>query len=371
MAGCSGAVVPEVSKDELYESAVMAGDYLARHVNEDGSFVYEYDAGEDRDLGGYNILRHGGTTYSMAELYKVTRDPELLEAMTRAIQYLDAQIEMCVEGPIDARCVVERGAVKVGGNALAILAMVEFMEATETDQYLERAQQLARWIQSVQGEDGRFEVHKQNVVTGERLGFRSEYYPGEAIFALTRLHDLDGNEAWLDVAEANATYLIEVRDAGLDIDELIHDHWLLYGLNELYRERPEHRYLKHAERTAKAIVGAQRRAGDAANYPPIWEGSYYTPPRSTPTATRTEGLLAAHALMRDFGSMLMVREIEEAIWAGIGFQLRTQIQEANRVAVADFEQARGGFRVNLNGYQVRIDYVQHNLSALLGAWELL
>src|SRR5699024_1236113 len=92
---------------------------------------------------------------------------------------------------------------------------------------------------------------------GEKFDFTSHYYPGEAILALVRLYQIDKKEVWLDVAEKAANFLINIRDKNDTIDTIAHDHWLLYGLNDLYRERNKDMYLDHSFFIAEAIMKTQ------------------------------------------------------------------------------------------------------------------
>jgi hypothetical protein len=149
--------------------------------------------------------------------------------------------------------------------------------------------------------------------------------------------------------------------------ELTHDHWLLYALNELYRHRPELLYLDQAMRIAGAISMAQNRQPAFPDY----LGSYYNPPRSTPTATRSEGLLAAYRLARDFGLEREARSILETVRLNIGFQLATQVLPERALYLRDPERCLGGFTRSLTNFEIRIDYVQHNISALVALYRLL
>jgi len=221
--------------------------------------------------------------------------------------------------------------------------------------------ELGIWIQSAQGESGEFTVHTQSYPEGEVASSVSKYYPGEALLALTRIYALDPDEAWLDTAEAGAQYLINVRDGGLPDSELPHDHWLLYALNELYRYRPNPLYLNHALRLASAILQSQNR--DPVY--PDWLGSFYRPPRSAPTATRTEGLCAAYLLAQDSGHPREAEAILEGMWLGVAFQLQTQFRPESVMYLDNPRRSLGGFHRSLTNFEIRIDYVQHNISSLL------
>jgi hypothetical protein len=357
----------KVTRDELLTAAIKAGQYLTRSVDPDGKFVYIYRAKTDKVAKKYNIIRHAGTVYSMLELYEVTGDTELLKAAKRAIRYLLESVYPYPPEKGTAACVVEEGYAKLGGNALSAVALAKYMDITKDYQYMSILLELCRWIQSIQTENGEFSIHKQSYPGGEVVDFVSVYYPGEALLAMTRIHALDPEGPWLDIAEAAAHYLIKVRDGNLKDNELPHDHWLLYALNELYRQRPNPLYLNQALRIARAIMESQNRNPIYTD----WRGSFYVPPRSTSTATRIEGLYSAYLLAQDFCYPEETKTILEGIWLGIRFQLQTQFRPESVLYLNDPQRCLGGFHRSLTNFDIRIDYLQHNISSLLGLYRIL
>ena len=356
----------ETFPELLIQSAKSGGDYLKRSVHPDGSFVYIYRPKTDEASEAYNILRHAGSIYSMLELYQVTGDPELLQSSKRAIDYLIKSIKPCQIGSETLACVVEESNVKLGGNALSVVALAIYIGITNEREYMPTVLRLARWIQRSQKESGEFFPHKQSYPGGEASPFVSQYYPGEAILALMRIYELNGDESFLDSAERGAQYLINVRDKSLSDSELNHDHWLLYGLNELYRYKPNPLYLNHSMRITKAMIRSQNRD---PKYPD-WFGSYYRPPRSTPTATRSEGLYAAYQLAHDFGDPNEAEQILESLENGIRFQLQTQFRPESVLYLKKPQRALGGFHSSLTNFEIRNDYVQHNISSILGLYRI-
>ncbi len=359
-----------LSPELLLAAATSGGDYLARAVGADGRFIYSYRPKTDSERNRYNMLRHAGTVYSMLELYQVTGEDELLAAAERAIGHLKRKIEPCnagtaaAAGDAKAACVAEDGFVKLGGNALAIIALAKHAEVTGAGEHRDLIERLGRWILATQSDAGELTVHKLHLATGKLDDHVSQYYPGEAVLALLRGGPVLGEaaaERWGEAAAKAARWLIEVRDHKVLDSRLNHDHWLLYGLNELYRRRPEPLFLEHARRTTGAILGLQNRRP----LYPDWLGSYYNPPRSTPTATRSEGLAAAYLLERDHGDAAEAARLLEGLELGVRFQLQTQLAPESALYLPNPRRALGGFRRSLSHYEVRIDYVQHNLSALL------
>lgn len=361
--------VPHISftTEELLDSAVMAGDYLAKSVKESGEFTYEYDSLNDVESNNYNILRHSGTIYSMLQLYPIIDDKNILDQAEKAINYLLLQFSKPYTN--ESLVIVENNEIKLGGNALAIIALVEHAKATGKMDYIENMQDLAKYIMMSQKENGEF-ISKTTYSTGEKSDFISLYYPGEAILSLCRLYDIDQNETWLDVAEKGAKYLIELRK-DIPTESLVHDHWLVIALNELYRYRTNPIYFNHSLRISKSIMNMQRDGKNRIPEDPEWLGSYYTPPRSTPTAIRTEALIAAYHLSKDFGDMQNSSQLLNSIKLGIHFQLKTQFTLENVNEFPNPFRTLGGFHETFDNYVIRIDIVQHNLCAIIGLYQII
>lgn len=352
---------------EFLAASRMAARYLAGMVERSGEFTYRYDPVRDKDLKGYNILRHAGTLYSMLEYYEAVQDEMVLKSAHRALKYLLGQIQPIERGGVEMACVVEGGQVKLGGNGLGALAIAKYMEVTGDMEPLPVLQRLCEWMVRVQDSSGRFVVHKQEFPDGPVSDFRSSYYPGEAIFGLMRTFEIDGDSRWLEAADAAAKYLITVRDKGRRDSQLPHDHWLLYGLNELYEHTGDPLFENHAFRISGAIMNAQNRNMALQD----WDGGFGFRPRSTPAATRMEGLGAAYRLAIAAGMEETGKDILESLRSGNGFLLRTQIDPSLAMYLQNPPRSLGGVRKSLTDFEVRIDYVQHSLSSFLAMASIL
>jgi hypothetical protein len=350
------------------QAAELAGDYLRRSVDDDGRFIYLYKPDTDQAAKKYNILRHAGSIFAMLQVYELTREDQMLSAVERALIYLEKQVRGIELQGQRLDVIVEKNAFKIGGNALAVLALTQYVAVTGNHRKLALAQRLAALMPALQDDDGRFTIHKGTWPQGKATSFISGYYPGEAIFALMRLYSLDQDKRWLQCAQRNAHYLNTVRDVNVPIDKRLPDHWLLYGLNELHRVTPKASYLKHARLIAQSIRLPQHVTSSRAN----WVGGYDTPPRSTPTATRTEGLIAAYHLLRDFGGNAdELVAIRRSVQMGAQFDLRCQMKPAHAMYFADPARCLGGLSERLDKPDLRIDYAQHAISAWLGMARIL
>ncbi len=353
--------VQPVSAERLLRVARRAGDYLARSVSPKGRFAYSYLAKTDRVRTSYNMVRHAGTVYAMFELYQVTRDARLRAAGERALGFLRAAIVAYPKPGAPASALFGEGKLKLGGAALAAVALAKHAQVTGDERSKKTAQRLCRYIVASQDARGRF-VHSRNWPGGEEGSFRSEYYDGEALLALMRVYQLDRRTEWLRAAQRGARYLIDVRDRGVTSGTVVHDHWLLYALSELHRAAPSGAYVRHSMLIARGIAAKQKRQAEQPDH----VGTYWNGPRSTPVATRSEGLIAALAVARS-DSPGDVLPIERAIRLNIAFQLHTVVSAERALYLANPPRSLGGFTRSLTNFEIRIDYVQHNVSALL-AW---
>jgi hypothetical protein len=198
-------------------------------------------------------------------------------------------------------------------------------------------------------------------------GGESLYYPGEAALGLIDLYELDHSRQWLQAAAKGLSYLSKSRQGARDIPD---DHWALIATADLlpHYDRaasPASRdeLIQHASDICRAMLAEQVTTGDD----PRLVGGFTADGRTTPTATRLEGLLAALEFLPREDAELRKR-IEVAVKLGVEFLLRAQIKTGpfaggipgvvpGRTSVVVKAAARES--------EVRIDYVQHALCAWL------
>ena len=317
------------------EVARSGAEYLAGLMEPTGRFKYRFDADTGTSAGDYNLLRHCGTTWSILE---VTRNGggsgRTAAAAKRAVAYIyNDSLKFLPD--LDRACLAENGEVKLGGNGLGILALLAYADAAGDRFAHSVAAYLAAYIVSQQKIDGDF-VHKRELATAAEIPFESEYYTGEALFALVKLHTATSEWRWLDCA-ARTEFQLAKRDYGVAQQS----HWMLYALEELTRHRPVPEFISHAGRIARHIV----------DHP-----GYREHGRSTPIACRTEGLLA-YLRMMDRSTAVEEQELRAA--CGDAIRENLVLQLAYRRPDGGF--IRGGSDKRRN--EIRIDYVQHNISA--------
>ena len=365
-----------LSPDLLLQRTVWAADYLVSSVSPEGKIRYNFKVSEDRDSTSYNLLRHGGTTYSILQMYDRTRYEPYRLAAEAALKYLFNETRRDVrqgpKGPFGADqgesiWILSPGKKnKLGGAGLALVAIDKYVEATgDTDKYREYALGFGRFLVSSMKEDGEFIYFPSLEPGGPPTSLDgSAYYPGEAIYGLARLYSWDPNPLWLKTATDGADWLIDVRDQGKTAKRLANDHWLMLGLAWLYKYTGDEKYLNHSMALVDAVDYQYEKNKPA--WAEFWDfqGGYYDPPRSTPAATRGEGL----------GAVLQTCAIAKRDCKHVRFLLNETVRHEHLSQydpVTNYWMKRparsfGGWNGGLIDTDVRNDFVQHNMSSSLG-----
>jgi hypothetical protein len=352
-----------------------AARYLIHSCNATGQFNYRINTDPSvRVRPKYNILRHAGTIYSLC-LYE-DRYPTALTRSTiaRAVGFMQRNAIGGVGSHTNMLAVWSRPDInlgddplqaKLGGTGLGLVALTSALRLGVVDVDMEQLRQMAEFIRFMQVENGRF-ISKYIPSEGGRLDlWASLYYPGEAALGLVMLYELDPDPRWLDSAMQALLFLAADRE---DDQELPPDHWTLLATHRLLRlprvweKKRKYQILeKHAAELCQSITGTRRPNTS-------WVG-FTGDGRTCPSATRLEGLIAALPLLKD---PLLRARTQHAVEEGIEFILRTQHHIGRCAggwprAAEKLPESHSGYTSSFNrrATEVRIDYVQHAMSALL------
>lgn len=357
--------IPELTYQSVYQVIIDGADYLARRQSQSGRFMYDFDPIRNHPLGGYNALRHAGTTFALFQVYGLTGESRFLEAGDRALNYLD-RLSTTKDG---LRFIVENNYAKLGGAGLATLALCEREKHVGDGRDLNKIIGYARFMEKCQRSDGDFmrfdPYHPQKKAPLEK----SIYYPGEATFALTRLAALTGEDHWQKVA-LKAARALSTRWNFMGIDWYVpFDAWLLYALSELYQQTEKDWLFDYATLIAQRMMLYQFQEGENLN--DDFVGGAFHPffPQSTPTGARNEGI-GAYCHMMKMNGKIDTRFVDTLMRAG-SFQIKQAFRDDNTYYVPYPDLVKGGFRKSLIEPTLRIDYTQHNISSLLYLLEWL
>ena len=354
------------SRSEVSRAIALAAAYLERACGPDGRFVYQIDTASGQETGSYNIVRHAGAIYALAMLNRSQPDHQVRETMLRTAAFLRQNYisegirpgqSVVWSKPLSERSRTGFSAVDLGASALGLVALAAVNEAAPGTIPLTQLQALGRFVLFLQRDDGSF-ISRYIAEKGPVSNWESLYYPGEVALGLISLYRADHSREWLMAAAKALSYLARSRAGLVTVPA---DHWALIATAELFRygdrigstvSREE--LVQHAIQICNSVLREQVTSSAAAGL----DGAFDPAGRTTPAATRLEGLLAAlEFLPKD----RLPNGIEAGAGNGIAFLLRAQIT-SGRYAGGLPGAVTIGVR---HSSEVRIDYVQHALCAWL------
>ena len=357
--------IPLVGADwNVQEAAGEAADYLVRHLDDQGRFDYVRQSTVSEKK--YNILRHAGSVHSLVQYHQHAPSEGLKAAIVRAARYLkERYVQPLPKHPALAAAVSRPGeenlsapTAKLGGTALAVIALRGAMALDSSVISVAELQAMGEFLLFMQKDDGGF--HSKYIVGDDYdPSFHSLYYPGETMLALTMLYDVDGDPKWLAAALRSASQLVQGR---LGTDDWPADHWMMLSslpLLERFAHVENPAISAEALRTHIEVMGAKIMKDQR-------KGGYFAKqPRSTPTATRLEGLSALARIQAQQGAVTPT--LQASIQRGLDFLMRCQLKEVGSHRGGMPRSCAADARDERRGEEIRIDYVQHYLSALLTA----
>jgi putative cell wall-binding protein len=360
----AAAVQSVPSAEDAARARDLAAAYMQRSVGSDGKFAYIVDMDPEADVPReYNVVRHAGALWSMCDYYGIRPSAGMYGAIGRASAYLRDRRLRPLPGRSDLLAVWsdteddgDDPSAKLGGSGLGLVALTAAERVRPGTTSLEKLRALGRFILYMQRGDGSFYPQYVPSRGGRVATPASLYYPGEAALGLLMLYELDPQPVWIQSATKALTYLAASRVNDSDPPP---DHWALIATERLLRlspragaqvQVPRQSLLDHVVQVCDAILDDQIRSSSD----PRVIGAFSSDGRTTPAATRLEGLQAALATLPSEHPLRP--RLRAGIDASMAFLLPTQIAEGRYA---------GAFPAAVDATEIRIDYVQHALSATM------
>jgi hypothetical protein len=346
------------------DAAVRAGArYLVRALRADGMFRYHYAPLRDKDVREqYNWPRHAGTAYSLALVGRVLGEPGFTDAAERALDRFVAQLG---SGPDGSRCLEERGGCYLGSSALGLLAIAEHRIASGSGRFEPAARGVAAFIMAMQREDGFFH-HDWSAKGGVDRDVMKLYASQQGVFALARYARAFGDDAALEAAERGMDHL-----AGPYWDHFLgtyffgQEHWSCLAAEEMFAARPKPEYAELCLAIGDNYDKLCHAPGDTP-FPEDVGGMSVThmfTPHVGGTATAAEAMVSAVALGR--ATNADVGSITAQLGWTLAFLEKGQLTAHDAFWLPAPEDAVGGVAESQTVMRIRIDNVQHVISAMI------
>jgi aspartyl/asparaginyl beta-hydroxylase (cupin superfamily) len=348
--------IEEVTLDSVARLQELLSDYLVRSVRADGRMVYLYHpsrGSEDRTRN--NAIRQWMATRSLIRVWQRRGSNELLRIIRKNIDY---NLKTMYAEEDEAGLILEKDKVKLGAVALAALALTESPFADELATVRDR---LATTVDLLWRPDGAFRTFYRPAECNDCQNF----YPGEALLF------------W-------AKRIVATRDPGLlarfQQSFRYYRGWHLENRNPALIPWHTQAYFIVWEMTREAelvdavfamndwLLGVQQ--WETAPHPDC-QGRFYDPsrpfgpPHASSTAVYLEGLADAVALARMIGERDRFDRYRTAILRGLrSLSQLTFKDDVDMFYVAKRDTVRGGVQTAEYDNAVRVDNVQHALTAI-------
>ncbi len=371
----------DLTKEKLDKSIALSASYLVNACSEQGKFLYRINLDPTVEVKPkYNILRHAGAVYALAMYAGRSSDKKVRDALQRSARFLIEKTIRPIPGQDDllaiwspAKICGRKGSdkVKLGGTGLGLLALIEAEKIIPGIISLEDLSRLGRFILFMQKSDGSFYSKYIQEKGGRDDSWTSLYYPGEAALGLMMLYEKAPSPEWLQGAADAMAYLSRLRYNKIIVEA---DHWALIATAKLLkhydrsnRPVPKETIVQHGVKICRSMLtGVPRYHEESSEYGALTESGF-----TTQTAIRLEGLLAAISFLPEKEKELTT-QIVSAVQQGLVFLLRSQVKKGEyaggipRIAQAlAFKNTNEGGSNKDREYEIRIDYVQHAMCAMM------
>ena len=352
---CGRRKLGEFDKETAFRVVNSAADYLSMQIGQDGKFDYGVYPAAPRQIPGYNILRHASSVWSLLCSYRLTGDKFILEQAENAIGFLIRN--MMYKSPNTQNANKQNvlyvfdetvKEVKIGGNAVSIILLTEYMNIMGTNRYAKIAAELGNGILELFDErDGSFFHVLRYPTLAPRDKFRTVYYDGETVFALSRLYGLTNDQRYLDAAKKAADRFIKNHY------EKHADHWVAYSINELTKYAPLEKYLNFGLKNVQTnLEKIRKRATTYHTYLELLCVSFELAERIKKEKLRCSA-------MDSFDE----KALADVIFYRADYMLNGYCYPEYVMYFPKPESTLGAFFIRHDEYRIRIDDVQHFSSA--------
>ncbi|WP_333664050.1 poly alpha-glucosyltransferase [Acinetobacter sp.] len=349
--GCQNGVreLQGNKKEHLKQLIKKDADFLYRQIHDNGRFVYGYFPAYDRELKGYNTVRHCTSIYALLESFEVEENDEFWPKIHSSIQYAIDRFYREKQGKVAFMIDGEKNQeIKLGANAAAILMFTKYQELTNDKKYLKYAEAIANGILEMVDAEGQTThvLHYPSYELKEK--FRIVYYDGEAALALLRLYQLNHDKKLLATVKLMFEHFITKKY------DKYHDHWLSYCTNELTKICPEEKYFQFG----------------LNNY---LQHMDFIKNRKTVYATFLEMLMSAYKMVNrlkeqgyeELYQQAKFEKLQELIELRSEFQRNGFFYPEVAMYMARPDKILNAFYVRHDRFRTRIDDQEHNLSGYI------
>jgi len=352
--GCAvPGFVPPTAQEQLKKHIELSGEWFIANQDKDEFLRYEYLVNSNEFTNANNELRKMGAAWSIAELYRFTRDNRFRELAEQGVVHFRKFI---VNDPADFAYLDVDGKRKLGYNGLFMMALLGLDPSPGRDDLLKN---LAAGILHQQKEDGSYNTYfYSDRNTGQ------DFYPGEANLALIALFEDAGDQKYRDAVALSFPYY---RDYWRDNHSWAFIPWHTQAFVKLYRADPRDEYRDFVFEMNDMLIEGQQTQKDHEDENEI--GGFGDDPGIS-TSSYIEGINDAYALAKEVGDEQRIKKYGTVIQLATNFLMSLQYTEDQKFGLRSLPpHILGGVRQSLGSDRLRVDNNQHMAAALIKVYE--
>jgi orotate phosphoribosyltransferase len=334
----------------LARRAELHTRYLLRHQKPDGSLYTDYEPFQNRLYEGADLPRLGHAAWVLARASRALGDDELRAAADSAIGHL---LNAAAEGEDGLWLEAPGRTPSVAELSFLLLALCE-SDVSDSAQHRRTAERLAATLwDSVALPHGRVRTHRDPESAAEEF---QDYFAGQALLALaaaTAANVCAADEERLSRAFIYYRHRFRHRRSFGQVS------WYTLSFARWWQVTRDARFADFAFEVVEWLLTYQQeKTGAFVNdHQPETPGYM--------TAVYLEAVAAASNLAATLGDESRRRKYADAYERGLRFLGRLVIQPRDASVLPAPDYALGGLRRALHYSEVRTDFVQHALSAVL------
>ena len=338
-----GLTTSFAEENRYIQSIKLAGEWFLN--NQDEAFLYyRYNHLRKRHSQEHYPLREMGALWSIAKLSNFLDDPRYDSLAHRGFRYFEGFFKYDEENDFYFVNIAPQE-MELGYSAFIILALLE-MDHPRKDYYLDK---FAKGIILLQRDDGSLRTFfYSDSSTG------TDYYPGEALFALMSLYEYTKDKRYLKIVEKAFPHYVRYWQDNPNTAFVPWQSRAYYGLYEVTRKREVADFVLEMN---DYILSQHSPKGNCLRLD-LSKGLL--------TAVYMEGVNKAYQLAREFDDKERLKCYANFILEGSVLILSLQVTDTT-----NFEkEAIGGFKASHTSRLMRVDGNQHAVMALIEAYEL-
>lgn len=344
------ADAPKISFNErLAQFATLHLQYLVRHQRDDGTFNFSYEPFRNRVDETFDLARTSHAAWTLARACRVLGNDELRSAADKTIELL---MRGTSESEDDCWLQIGDSEASVSELSFLLLALCNLDEDDSRRRCLAPRLAATLW-NCISLPHGRIGTHRR---ADESSDAYQDYFPCQVLLALG-VATLEGlTEADEERLESSFRYYRHRFRYGRHFGQV---SWLMQAFTRWWEATRQPHFAEMVFEIGDWVLGYQQEksGGFINDHQPETPG--YT------TALYLEGIGAALTLANALDDEPRARQYRESYARGFQFldKLIIQKRDASLLPAPDF--ALGGLRRSIHHSEVRTDFVQHSLSAIL------